>query len=277
MLPTDHCARVVREPFIEGNEPQELDSLYQVYEVNRETGLLASVFSPVEQIEERVYLNVPIFAQEWADQAGVPMPPSVHDLEDLQPEDNNLVIISPENFSFIRGRVNIRGTLPDEDFVSARLQYGQGMNPRSWLQIGPEITSPVTRGQLAYWDTQELEDGIYALQLVLVRTGQQIDKVSKVISVDNTSPEVGLTKDFQGKQIPYEADKELLFQADLSNISEIQSVSFYINSELVSTREVPPYLFSWPLTLGNIDLRVVATDLANNQGEYTVSFSVYRP
>ena len=277
MIPTDHCPRVVREPFIEGNEPQEIDSLYQVYEVNRETGLLASVFSPAEQIEERVYLNVPPFAEEWAAEAGVPLPPNTHDLDSNKTEVNDLKISSPENYSFVRGMVNITGTLPKDDFLSARLQYGQGMNPKSWLQIGQEITTPVSGGRLGVWNTQELDDGIYAVQLVLVRRGQQIESVSAVISVDNTPPDVRLTPDLQDQQIRYEADKELLFTADLSNLSEIQSVSFYINSELVSTRVVPPYFYSWPLTLGHVDLRVVAIDQANNQGEYTASFIVYRP
>ena len=276
MLPTDYCPRVVREPFIEGNEPQEIDSLYQVYEVNRETGLLASVFSPAEQIEERVYLSVPSVAEEWAAEVGIPLPPNTHDLDSNKPVGNDLKISYPDNFSFVRGSVHITGTLPKDDFLSARLQYGQGMNPNSWLQIGQEITTPVTSGQLATWDTLELEDGIYAIQLVLVRMGQQIESISSVVSVDNTPPDIRLTPDLQDQQIPFETGKELLFKVDLSNPSEIQSVSFFINSELVSTRGIPPYIYSWPLTLGHFDLRVVATDRANNQGEYSISFSVDR-
>jgi hypothetical protein len=268
---------VVREPFIEGNEPQDIDTLYQVYEVNRETGLLASVFSAVEQLEERIYLNVPSFAEEWATEAGIPLPPAIHDLDSDTTAENDLRISYPLNYSFVRGRVSISGSLPTEEFVSARLQYGQGMSPKSWLQIGQEITSPRSSGRLAFWDTQDLEDGIYAIQLVLVKSGQQIEKVSTVVSVDNSPPEVRLTTDFQDKQIPYQSGEELLFIAEVSNLSEIESVSFYINSELVTTREIPPYLYSWPITLGNFDLRVVATDQANNQGEYEVSFTVYRP
>jgi hypothetical protein len=245
--------------------------------VNRETGLLASVFSPVEQIEERVYLQVPSFAEEWAAEAGIPMPPNTHDLDSQKLDVDDLKITYPDNYSFVRGTISITGTLPKDDFLSARLQYGQGMNPDSWLQIGKEIKTPVSGGRLAVWETQELEDGIYAIQLVLVRRGQQIDSVSSVVSVDNTPPDVQLTQDFQDQEIPYEAGREILFNADLATPSEIQSVTFYINSELVSTREVPPYFYSWPLTIGHFDLRVVATDQANNQGEYTVSFSVYRP
>lgn len=56
LLPTEYCPDVAREIFIEGNEPVRLDDLYQVFEVNRETGRRATVFTPAELIERRVYL-----------------------------------------------------------------------------------------------------------------------------------------------------------------------------------------------------------------------------
>ena len=76
LSPTENCPRIIREVFIQGNEPQGADDLYQSFEINRETGLLASVFTPSEQIEEKVFLTVPPEARLWAETAGVETVPS---------------------------------------------------------------------------------------------------------------------------------------------------------------------------------------------------------
>ncbi|MCJ7733153.1 MAG: hypothetical protein MUP11_01270, partial [Anaerolineales bacterium] len=276
MLPTEYCPRIVREVFIQGNEPQGVDTLFQAIQVNRETGLLASVFTTSPQIEERVYLNVPTEAKEWAEKAGIDIPPTLYDLENLDQTREDFTFVTPNNLSFVNGQVRITGTIPEDEFVSARLQSGIGMNPRSWIQIGAEITSPGDNRRLGIWDTTELNDGIYALQLVVIKERQQIEKVSLVVSVDNTPPEMALKTDFLEGDIPYLAGKEILFEVDFENNSEIQQVDFYLNDDLLATRRVPPYIHAWPLTLGEFELIVVATDQANNQTELSISFEVIR-
>ncbi len=273
MLPTEFCPKVLREIFLQGNEPQQADTLYQVLEVNRETGLLASVFTPAEQIEKKVYLAIPPEAEDWAEQTGVLTPPVVYDLENLEAREGFLISY-PDNFSFVQGDVRISGSIPEDGFNSARLQYGKGMNPTSWLQIGPDILSPAARERLGTWETDNLEDGLYALQLVLVGEQMQIEKVSLVVSVDNTPPEIGLTSDLTGETIPFKNGKELLFEAVFENNNEIQRVVFYINSRQVSSREVPPFVLLWTMTLGDIELRIVAEDQANNQSELIYTFKV---
>jgi membrane carboxypeptidase/penicillin-binding protein len=273
MLPTEFCPKVLREIFLQGNEPQQADTLYQVLEVNRETGLLASVFTPAEQIEKKVYLAIPPEAEDWAEQTGVLTPPVVYDLENLEAREGFLISY-PDNFSFVHGDVRISGSIPEDGFNSARLQYGKGMNPTSWLQIGPDILSPAARGRLGTWETDNLEDGLYALQLVLVGEQMQIEKVSLVVSVDNTPPEIGLTSDLTGEMIPFKKGKELLFEAVFENNNEIQKVVFYINSRQVSSREVPPFILLWTMTPGDIELRIMAEDQANNQSELIYTFKV---
>jgi len=275
LLPTEFCPKVLREIFLQGNEPQQADTLYRVLEVNRETGLLASVFTPAEQIEKKVYLAIPLGAEGWAEQTGVLIPPVVYDLE--IPEAREGFLISyPDNFSFVHGDVRIIGAIPEDGFYSARLQYGKGMNPTSWLQIGEDILSPSTGKRLGIWETDNLEDGLYALQLVLVGEQQQIEKVSLVVSVDNTPPEIGLISDLDGETILFEEGKELLFEAVFENNNEIQEVVFYINSYKVSSREAPPFVLLWEMTPGDIELRIVAEDHANNQSELIFTFEVAR-
>jgi membrane carboxypeptidase/penicillin-binding protein len=276
MLPTENCPRIIREVFIQGNEPQQIDSLYQVIEVNRETGLRASVFTSSDQIQERVYLTIPPEAAEWAEQVGLPIPPEIYDLELPSPSMKDLTLDSPENFSFVHGKVNILGSIPEDDFVSARLQFGRGLNPTSWLQIGDEILTAGSNKRLGLWDTEGLEDGLYALQLVVVKELHQVEKTALVVSVDNTAPEILLNLDLNGENVQYQSGAELLFQAEFENENEIQEVKFYLDSILASSRLTPPFIFPWQMEEGEHELRVVAYDHAKNKAVITTSFEVVR-
>ncbi len=275
-LPTEYCPRVVREVFIQGNEPLGLDGLYQALEVNRETGLLASVFTPASEIEERVYINVPPVAESWAEDAGIETPPVVYDLSPEDQDEGSLTITSPENLSFVRGKVRIYGSIPEEGFISARLQYGSGLNPRSWLQIGADIRSPVEDRYLGTWDTTELEEGIYALQLVVIQENQQIQKRSLILSVDNTAPEIILITDFSGGEVSYQWGRNLLLEVRFTNPSEIEEVEFILDGDLLATRRVEPFVHPWLLVLGSHDLVINAVDQAGNQAELKVTFNVVR-
>ncbi|MGD8404703.1 MAG: transglycosylase domain-containing protein, partial [Anaerolineales bacterium] len=66
LLPTADCPTVVREVFTDGSQPTQPDNLYRTYEINRETGFLATVFTPPQLVEERVYLAFPPEARDWA-------------------------------------------------------------------------------------------------------------------------------------------------------------------------------------------------------------------
>ena len=79
MLPTASCPSIVKELFLSGNEPTQADILYQDFQVNRETGRLATVFTPLELVDTRTCMVVPEEALDWAGQAGVPLPPREYD------------------------------------------------------------------------------------------------------------------------------------------------------------------------------------------------------
>ena len=274
LLPTENCPRIVREVFIQGNEPAGADNLYQSFEINRETGLLASVFTPSSQIEEKVYLSVPLEARSWAEQAGINAAPTLYDLEIPEERTDGLGFNTPGNYSFVKGMVRVIGSIPEDDFVSARLQYGMGLNPGAWIQIGPEITRPSYFSRLGTWDTTDLEDGIYALQLVLIQERQQIEKASLIISVDNTPPSMSLTTALDGREIEFKQNEELLFEVEFENNSEIDQVDFYLNGELLSSRKVAPFIVPWTMIPGEYALEITAQDQAGNNAEYSALFEV---
>ena len=173
MLPTADCPNLVSEVFLNGNEPVQPDTMYRRYAVNRETGLLATVFTLPQLIEERVYLVVPPDARSWADGAGLEIPPASYDVIQSPRFDENVNIASPELFSEVTGNVQIEGTAAGDDFVSYRILVGQGLNPQEWLQVA-ERNEPVTDDVLAQWNTSELS-GLYAIQLQVVRSDQRVD------------------------------------------------------------------------------------------------------
>ena len=76
MLPTKECPNLVSEVFLNGSEPIQADNMYREFGINRETGLLATVFTPPELIENRVYMLVPESARDWARSAGLEIPPT---------------------------------------------------------------------------------------------------------------------------------------------------------------------------------------------------------
>ena len=173
MLPTSECPTLVNEVFLDGNEPLQPDNMYRKYAINRETGLLATVFTLPQLIEERVYLVVPTEARAWAESVGLAIPPSTYDViqaPQINPEVN---ISSPELFIEVNGAIEIHGTAAGENFVSYRVLVGPGLNPQEWLQVA-EGTQPVTDGLLAEWNTRELS-GLYAVQLQVLRSDQRVD------------------------------------------------------------------------------------------------------
>lgn len=173
MLPTADCPNLVSEVFLNGNEPVQADTMYHRYAVNRETGLLATVFTLPQLIEERVYLVVPPDARSWADGAGLEIPPANYDVIQSPLFDENVNIASPDLFSEVTGNVQIEGTAAGEGFVSYRILVGQGLNPQEWIQVA-ERNEPVMEDVLAEWNTSE-SSGLYAIQLQVVRSDQRVD------------------------------------------------------------------------------------------------------
>jgi len=174
LLPTADCPNIVREVFLNGSEPIQSDNLFRAFAVNRETGLLATVFTPPDLVEQRVFMILPARARAWAAAAGIPVPPEAYDAIQLAAPNPDVNITSPALFAEVSGRVQITGTAAGEGFQYYRIQVGQGLNPRAWIQIGGNVTAPVTNGLLAEWDTDGL-GGLYAVQLVVVYGDQRVE------------------------------------------------------------------------------------------------------
>jgi membrane peptidoglycan carboxypeptidase len=272
LLPTSECPNSVREVFLDGNPPPQKDNLYQSFQVNRETGRLATVFTPPELVEARVYLVVPEQAQAWAQAAGLPTPPDEYDVITPLPASSQADITSPSMFAYVNGRVTLMGTAAGEDFDFYRLQVGQGLNPQEWLQIGQDSSQPVHGGKLAEWDTSDL-NGLYAVQLLVVHKDQHVEKSIIQVTVDNQSPKVRVLYPAERQSLT-PVHNTLTFQTEISDDLEIDQAQFLVDGEVQGTLQEPPFAFPWTPSPGEHILEVKATDLAGNLTQVEVPFTI---
>lgn len=270
LLPSPACPSVVSEVFLSGNEPQHTDTLYQALRVNRETGLLATVFTPPELVEQRVYLVVPPQARAWAEAAGLAAPPTAYDTVTLPPPDPNVHITSPALFADVGGNIRILGTAAGEGFVSYRLEYGSGLNPDRWLQLGQEVTTPVREGLLAEWDTRGL-DGLYALRLLVSRADGRLEQAAVVLNLDNTPPQATILYPQSGESI---SKRDILVLRARVDDMALMKVAFYLDDTLLAERAAAPFEVLWKARPGPHVLRLEATDRAGNHTSVQVEFRV---
>lgn len=276
LLPTKECPTIVTEVFLAGTEPTHYDTLFRAVQINRETGRLATIFTPVEQIEERIYMVVPPEAQEWAQRAGLPAIPEAYDLYSRVTEESGSARIdSPQNFTTVGGKVSIMGQASGPGFKYYRIQVGQGIYPQSWLQIGVDQVQPVNNGLLAVWDTEGF-NGLYALQLLVVGENDRVDVATIQVTVDNNPPEIEIRFPASGQSFQYPAMRTLTFQVEANDDLQLASVEYYLNGSLIANRRAPPYAQPWDVTLGNHELTARAIDLAGNISEDQIYFTVQR-
>jgi penicillin-binding protein 1C len=88
LLPTSACPRTRKEWFIAGTEPTRPDSIYQQIWIDTLTNMLATDSTPPERRKSITALNLPIEAQPWAHEQGLPL------LDDF-PLDSGSVAVAP--------------------------------------------------------------------------------------------------------------------------------------------------------------------------------------
>jgi hypothetical protein len=274
LLPTAACPNVVDEVFLAGNEPVQLDTLYRLVSINRETGRLATIFSPPDLIEPRAYISVPPEATLWAERAGLETPPDVYDILPVQlPAWNTAQINAPSMFARVRGKVTINGTASGANLTFYRIQVGQGPDPSLWYQVGDDAQQPIIDGKLAIWDTTGL-DGLYAVQLLVVRQDQSAERSTILVTVDNQPPEVEILNPTADETLQKSARPSIVLLAEVQDNLGIDNVAFMVDGRLVARLVQAPYAVSWAAVTGNHVLRIVATDEAGNISEALSSFSV---
>lgn len=275
MLPSKDCPVVVSEVFLSGHEPTQVDTLYRTYEINRETGRLATVFTPPELIDQQTYLFVPPEASQWAEQIGLESPPETYDVIYTPNPSPEAQITYPKLFTNIKGEITLQGHAFGDDFISYRLQIGQGLNPQNWLTISEDIQEPVIDGDLSTWDTSGL-DGLYAVQLLVLRSNQNVDTHTIQVTIDNRPPDVNISYPEDGQTFVHQAGIPITFQIQASDNLGIEHIEYYIDESRIEIQSQPPFAFPWLPRTGKHTLTIKAFDLAGNETSESVTFSVDR-
>lgn len=181
-LPDGDCPQTRPEVFINGNSPDEPDSLYSGAYINRETGNLATVFTPADRVERIAYLQVPPEYAGWGAQAGIKKMPVVYDAIPVIRPEADLHITSPAIAAAVRGRVKVTGTAATDGLAGWRVDVGSGFYPESWVQVGSGGSRAVREGLLAEWDTSGLA-GVYIIRLSVIDDGGVVRTAYTQVSV----------------------------------------------------------------------------------------------
>ncbi len=269
--PTPQCPRTREEIFIRGTEPASLDTLWQSVAINKDTGKRATMCTPPEQVEERVYEILPPEASDWAREANLPQPPTEYDtLSATCLAGGNAAITSPQPFAYVHGVVEIQGTArSDQDFAFYRLQYGAGLFPSAWLQIQGDRTDQVDNGLLQTWDTTGL-DGLYSLQLAVVKNDPNggpynFDVATVQVTVDNQPPTVTLVSPAANATYTLGQDDQVVVQADAHDNLSLARVVFIINDKAAQVVSMAPYSTRWKIPgAGTYTVFARAIDAAGN-------------
>ena len=265
LLPTEYCPLIVREVFIQGTEPTQADNLYQPILVNRETGNLATLYTPAELVEERVYLIPPAGAEEWAQLAGIDRPP--HEFDVLLADDGSsseVRILSPQSFDIVRGDIIIRGRVRPEEFDFYRLQVGEGLNPTRWIQIGEDVDTQVYSGTLAEFDTRDL-NGLYTIQLIAVLADGVLITDAVTLTIDNQPPDISVLTPDTFSLLELARGEEVRIQVSVWDAVGVDRVVLYADNQRVAEVGRAPYTFLWSSEdIGEHLLTARGYDLAGN-------------
>jgi membrane peptidoglycan carboxypeptidase len=179
----------VREWFAAGTAPATTDTMTREVAVNRETERLATILTPANLIERRVYTVYPLEAAAWAAEQGIPAPPTEYDtIRRVPARVGGAAVVSPEAWSVVSGQWSVVGSAGGEAFASYRLAYFPGLLPEA-LVVLVERGETVTNGELGVWDTTLVKDGLYMLLLTVVRADGTFDEVAIPVTVANAAPE----------------------------------------------------------------------------------------
>ncbi len=274
LLPTQACPNVASEVFLEDRQPVQADNLYQLFEINIETGLLATVFTPPSLVRKQVYMVVPPEARSWSEIAGIVPPPSTYDMYRMPEAVPDVQITAPILFSNHHGKVEVRGTATGADFVSYRIEYGAGLNPKRWILMADDATTPAVDGLLGSWDTSGL-NGIYTLRLLVLEKDNQVRLAYTLVTLDNIPPEITLKFPGESEEISHTQQPHTVLQAQVVE-AFLGEVVFYVDGEKLGSLAAPPFGVIWATQVGTHVLRVTAVDLAGNVSEVQAQFTVIK-
>lgn len=275
LLPNGVCPPR-RELFIAGTQPRSADTYWQTVEVNNQTGQLATVNTPPESRSEVLYFVPPQEAREWWEANNQPLPPTDYDNVSVPQVFELVHLTRPQFFDYVGGVVEVYADINTSSMAYYQLQYGQGLSPSAWFDIGGQQTAFDPAAPIAAWDTSGL-DGLYSLRLIMVLNDNSRTSDSLQITVDNVAPTVNLQSVEAGKVYRFPGDTVVALQADARDNLVIDRVEFYQNGVFLGADETSPYGFEWRIEgTGTQTFTAFAFDAVGNQANSQLDVEILR-
>jgi membrane peptidoglycan carboxypeptidase len=265
LLPSRYCPEVSSEIFLAGTEPAQVDTFYRPVAVNRETGRLATLWTPLALVDEDVFFILTGEARVWAEQSGFPVPPETYDtLPDSFPYYDDLHISNPTALEILRGMVILRGAAAVSGMSRYAIQAGPGLYPGTWYTLAAGA-GPVSEGDLTRWDTSGL-DGVWSIQLTAVYPDGKIVTVAIPVTLDNTPPAIRWIEPAAPKRLSVAKGGMLILQVDATDNLGLAEVDFLIDGTLRTRLERGPFSVRWSgLAAGRHTVKICALDQAGNE------------
>jgi hypothetical protein len=281
LLPTEDCPRTREEVFIQGHEPTTPDNIWQAVTVNKETGKRATVCTPLELQEKRVYEILPPEAAEWVRTVGLEQPPTEYDPvgSSCLPA-GDVAILDPQPFEYLRGTIAVSGTVKGDPatYDYFWVDYGPGLFPQEWTKIEGNRGEQIEHGVLQVWNTAGL-NGLFTLRLVLVKKDPaggppSFENSTVPVTVDNSPPSVSLLTPQAGQEFPVGTDESVVIQAEVQDNLSVARVVFFIDGFGSEDATAPPYSTRWKITAAEKGEHVIFVRAYDAAGNYTDSEKV---
>lgn len=247
LLVSPDCPGAVKEIFIAGTEPVAMCNIHRAYEINTQTGKLATPNTPPELVERKVYTILPPEADDWVREANIPQPPTEFDDYTNAREGEDVAIVTPQTFGYVSGLVEIKGNARN-NVRFWKLDVGKGMTPQEWVQIGTDHPYEVNGTLMEYWDVAEL-DGLFTLRLTVVGHDESVRQDVIQVTVDNVPPVMEFNHPQNGDVFTKEDDEQINIQATVKDNVSLDRVEFFVDGKLHATSTVPPYNKAWPIVM----------------------------
>jgi 1A family penicillin-binding protein len=191
-IPSQVCPRKKLEIFVTGQGPLGPEhDVHQMVRMDRTTGQLATEFCPENLVEEKYFQVYPPDGREWAEQHGIPQPPT--ETCTLHAGPVQVAILQPLEGEQVKGIVPVVGRANMPDFSHYVVEYGVTHDPGGWGPVSGPNNTPVESGLLAQWDTRGLHNMGHTLRvLVFDHQGTVIEARVHVV-VANPTPTPTLT------------------------------------------------------------------------------------
>lgn len=249
--------------------PNQVDSYWQEINVNACNNTLATVYSPADCVEPRVYFVYPPELEDWAeDTPGLELPPTESDIAGTESPFRPVRITEPSFLDRVSGEIEIRGNAQDDELDYFYLEMGVGDNPENWQRLTENSPENGRNILLGSWDTRSLPDGLYTLRLSVVRTDATSEISIQQVTVDNTPPTVRLSEPTGG--ITYSAEQDVFLElvAEPADNYQVNYVEFYAGDQKIGEVTQGPYRFRWPIEQeGEVTLQAVVVDDAGNTAQ----------